>query len=186
MLIPIRPPSRLDRFWFVWLGLSVPWRMTRDGFPTRLVRLVPQQLTPLHRAWARFHGWWWHPCPSCGQGFGAHQVSVAVAGVLVCPWCVRALTGADRGDMTHLSPRAARSPWVLAAVAGWFTLETAGTLLYSIGLGLALGGERFAGDPTGWLMQAAGLVLCGFCAVAAAGVLVEFFPPWREARVFPR
>ena len=45
----------------------------------------------VHRVWARVFGYFWSPCPECGEMFGGHEWrAVAVhekTGLGVCPRC---------------------------------------------------------------------------------------------------
>lgn len=51
-----------------------------------------------HRLYAGFFGYFWLPCPKCGEMFGGHQVAIKTASVtcagtnkVVCPDCVPGL-----------------------------------------------------------------------------------------------
>jgi hypothetical protein len=67
----LRPPNRLDRWWYRHVGVPQP----RATSPTRgaLARLVPYRWRALHRAYAAAFGFFWLPCPLCDRPFGGHE-----------------------------------------------------------------------------------------------------------------
>lgn len=178
--------TRTDRAWFARLGLPVPLLMTRDGLPTRLVRLVPQQWTALHWLWARAHGWFWLRCRSCGQRYGGHQATGFAPDCGrqgVCPWCTRIATGAAARDFVLEVPRV---PWgnrlILTLLVVFWTFELVGLLAFAVILGASLApahGLDYAHPvayATGVLTSGAGV------AVLTALLLTALPTPWASWR----
>lgn len=184
--IRTRPPSRLDHAWFDHLGLSALTIRTEAGTPTKLVRLLPQRWTLLHRVWARSRGLRWGPCPECREDFGGHQAGASVTfpqpadifGGVVAPFadtycaeCTRLMTGVA-------TPR--RSGWAVLVIACLF-VEACGLLGFSIVLGGALAGDR-PGDSPWWVYLVGTLLAAGGTAVVAGMALTVTGPCRRGAR----
>ena len=57
-----------------------------------LYRVIPRRV---HRAYSALLGYFWLPCPNCGQNFGGHEIPDPAAyitdddlsGWIVCPLC---------------------------------------------------------------------------------------------------
>lgn len=72
--IAARPPSRIQAAWYRRLGIAAPLAVGTSGPPyADLVRLFPYRWRALHRAFATSHGYFWLPCPLCGDPFGGHE-----------------------------------------------------------------------------------------------------------------
>jgi hypothetical protein len=65
--------------------------------------LVPHRARAVHRAYAGWAGFFWLPCPLCGQPFGGHEAGGIIdapgppgSGRVICPTCTRARSKALR------------------------------------------------------------------------------------------
>jgi hypothetical protein len=95
--IATQAPSRVQRAWYRRLGLDVPQSVASTGPRyADLVRLLPYQWRTVHKAFAATHGYFWIPCPLCGQPFGGHEAGSSIPDptnpplyVCICSRCTR-------------------------------------------------------------------------------------------------
>lgn len=74
--------------------------------------MLPYRFRRLHHAWAYVAGYFWTPCPVCGEDFGGHEwrdrrhtIWKGSRGVATCPKCPvdspRIFTGAELAVFTR-------------------------------------------------------------------------------------
>lgn len=114
----MRRPGLLARAWYRRIGLPVPTAVGSTGpVHADVARLVPYPARCFHHWYATACGYFWLPCPWCGQPFGGHEGGGSMSdptrpgyGITVCSRCTRA----GRGDLRVAGGR--HVPGLLRAV----------------------------------------------------------------------
>lgn len=98
-VLTLRPPRMHERLWYQRLKRPVPPAVTAPRGSEYWARLAPYRMRFFHHRYASKHGYFWIPCPLCGQHFGGHESGADIPDptdahqrryLVVCSRCTRA------------------------------------------------------------------------------------------------
>lgn len=87
-------PGPITRWTFHRRGETPP-TMASKAFPAAVVGLAfPYRFRSFHQAWAQWTGFFWLPCPECGEPYAGYEGAIRerrdpYGVILICRRCMR-------------------------------------------------------------------------------------------------